>query len=172
MMADTPSNYNIPNGRLDGKSLGLKAILMHAKKMGGGPGTELLGAAGAHGHTIDVPTGNNLSSIPEGTRTPNVAMLNSQRMHADQMNARMGGMSVGNQPSLDRSQEGGWSNINAPRAGAGTQIIGEESSGRENSSVAPGQSRKKNKKVPATNKTFANESSASGQGKNITPGPG
>jgi hypothetical protein len=38
MMADTPSNYNIPNGRLDGKSLGLKAILMHAKKMGGGPG--------------------------------------------------------------------------------------------------------------------------------------
>lgn len=38
MMADTPSNYNIPNGRLDGKSLGLKAILMHAKKMGAGPG--------------------------------------------------------------------------------------------------------------------------------------
>jgi len=28
MMADTPSNYNIPNGRLDGKSLGLKAILL------------------------------------------------------------------------------------------------------------------------------------------------
>ena len=25
MMEDTPSNYNIPNGRLDGKSLGLKA---------------------------------------------------------------------------------------------------------------------------------------------------
>jgi len=36
MMADTPSNYNIPNGRLDGKSLGLKAVLMHAKKMAGG----------------------------------------------------------------------------------------------------------------------------------------
>jgi hypothetical protein len=34
MMADTPSNYNIPNGRLDGKSLGLKAVLMHAKKVG------------------------------------------------------------------------------------------------------------------------------------------
>jgi hypothetical protein len=30
MMGDTPSNYNIPNGRLDGKSLGLKAILLHA----------------------------------------------------------------------------------------------------------------------------------------------
>jgi len=33
-MEDTPSNYNIPNGRLDGKSLGLKAILLHAKKQG------------------------------------------------------------------------------------------------------------------------------------------
>lgn len=32
MMGDTPSNYNIPNGRMDGKSLGLKAILMHAQK--------------------------------------------------------------------------------------------------------------------------------------------
>ena len=80
MMADTPSNYNIPNGRLDGKSLGLKAILMHAKKMGGGPGES---EAGAHGRTIDVPTGNNLTSIPEGTRTPNAAMLNSQRMNAN-----------------------------------------------------------------------------------------
>lgn len=34
MMEDTPSNYNIPNGRLDGKSLGLKALLLHAKKYG------------------------------------------------------------------------------------------------------------------------------------------
>lgn len=31
-MEDTPSNYNIPNGRLDGRSLGLKAILMHEKR--------------------------------------------------------------------------------------------------------------------------------------------
>ena len=28
MMEDTPSNYNIPNGRLDGKSIGLKALLL------------------------------------------------------------------------------------------------------------------------------------------------
>jgi len=34
MMADTPSNYNIPNGRLDGKSMGLKAIMLQAKKLG------------------------------------------------------------------------------------------------------------------------------------------
>lgn len=34
MMEDTPSNYNIPNGRLDGRSLGLKAILLHEKKRG------------------------------------------------------------------------------------------------------------------------------------------
>jgi hypothetical protein len=34
MMEDTPSNYNIPNGRMDGKSLGLKAMLLHAKKAG------------------------------------------------------------------------------------------------------------------------------------------
>ena len=32
MMEDTPSNYNIPNGRLDGKSRGLKAMQMREKK--------------------------------------------------------------------------------------------------------------------------------------------
>lgn len=37
MMADTPSNYNIPNGRFDGKSMGLKAVMMQAKKLGGQP---------------------------------------------------------------------------------------------------------------------------------------
>jgi hypothetical protein len=31
MMEDTPSNYNIANGRLEGKSMGLKAILLYAK---------------------------------------------------------------------------------------------------------------------------------------------
>ena len=30
-MDDTPSNYNIANGRFEGKSLGLKAMLLHAK---------------------------------------------------------------------------------------------------------------------------------------------
>jgi len=34
MMDDTPSNYNIANGRLEGKSMGLKAILMFAKNQG------------------------------------------------------------------------------------------------------------------------------------------
>ena len=33
-MEDTPSNYNIANGRLEGKSMGLKAILLYAKKQG------------------------------------------------------------------------------------------------------------------------------------------
>jgi hypothetical protein len=49
-------------------------------------------------------------------------------------------------------------------------VIDEQSSGRENTSggPVPGQSRKKNKKVPATNKTFAAETG----GKNVTPGPG
>jgi hypothetical protein len=37
MMADTPSNYNIPNGRLEGKSMGLKAAMLQAKKLGGQP---------------------------------------------------------------------------------------------------------------------------------------
>ena len=32
MMEDTPSNYNIPKGRLDGKSLGLKGMLLYNKK--------------------------------------------------------------------------------------------------------------------------------------------
>ena len=31
LMDDTPSNYNIANGRFEGKSLGLKAMLLHAK---------------------------------------------------------------------------------------------------------------------------------------------
>jgi hypothetical protein len=34
MMEDTPSNYNIPNGRLDGKSMGIKSVLMYANKLG------------------------------------------------------------------------------------------------------------------------------------------
>ena len=32
LMDDTPSNYNVANGRFEGKSLGLKAMLLHAKK--------------------------------------------------------------------------------------------------------------------------------------------
>jgi hypothetical protein len=34
MMGDTPSNYNIPNGRYEGKSMGLKAILLFTKNQG------------------------------------------------------------------------------------------------------------------------------------------
>lgn len=34
MMEDTPSNYNIANGRLEGKSMGLKAIILYAKHQG------------------------------------------------------------------------------------------------------------------------------------------
>jgi len=34
MMQDTPSNYNVANGRLEGKSMGLKAILLFAKNQG------------------------------------------------------------------------------------------------------------------------------------------
>jgi hypothetical protein len=38
-MDDTPSNYNLANGRIDGKSMGLKAILLYAKKQGVQVGT-------------------------------------------------------------------------------------------------------------------------------------
>lgn len=34
MMQDTPSNYNLANGRLDGQSVGLKAIMLYAKNQG------------------------------------------------------------------------------------------------------------------------------------------
>ena len=34
MMEDTPSNYNIANGRLEGKYIGIKAILLFAKNQG------------------------------------------------------------------------------------------------------------------------------------------
>lgn len=43
MMGDTPSNYNLANGRMDGKSLGLKAILLHAQKTKNNPLADLLG---------------------------------------------------------------------------------------------------------------------------------
>lgn len=33
LMDETPSNYNIQNGRFEGKSLGLKAMLLHAKNL-------------------------------------------------------------------------------------------------------------------------------------------
>ena len=32
MMGDTPSNYNLANGRIDGKSLGLKAMFLQANQ--------------------------------------------------------------------------------------------------------------------------------------------
>jgi len=48
MMEDTPSNYNIANGRLEGKSMGLKAILLFAKNQGIQLGAgQVPGAAGA-----------------------------------------------------------------------------------------------------------------------------
>jgi hypothetical protein len=34
IMADAPKDYKIPIGRLDGKSMGLKAVMMHVKKLG------------------------------------------------------------------------------------------------------------------------------------------
>jgi len=42
MMGDTPSNYNVANGRMDGKSLGLKAILLHAQKQKNNPLAKLI----------------------------------------------------------------------------------------------------------------------------------
>ena len=54
MMEDTPSNYNIPNGRLDGRSLGLKAILLHErkKKKEQARGDPLGDASGRHQKTL------------------------------------------------------------------------------------------------------------------------
>jgi len=34
-MDETPSNYNVQNGRFEGKSLGLKSMLLHAKEYQG-----------------------------------------------------------------------------------------------------------------------------------------
>ena len=58
LMDDTPSNYNIQNGRFEGKSLGLKALLLHAKNYqnqtldpdASGPRPEKLGLAGLADH--------------------------------------------------------------------------------------------------------------------------
>ena len=49
MMEDTPSNYNIANGRLEGKSMGLKAILLFAKNQGIALGGDQANAAAAGG---------------------------------------------------------------------------------------------------------------------------
>lgn len=58
LMDDTPSNYNIQNGRFEGKSLGLKALLLHAKNYGGqGAPTGL--------QTVDPRPNMSLGQIPE-----------------------------------------------------------------------------------------------------------
>jgi len=58
MMQDTPSNYNVANGRLEGKSMGLKAILLFAKNQGVNLGG--LKQTGAGGGTL-----NQLAQIQE-----------------------------------------------------------------------------------------------------------
>ena len=75
MMEDTPSNYNIANGRLEGKSMGLKAILLYAKNQGIKLGDENAGLAqiqeegrggGANDSSGEERTWNNMS-MPMGT---------------------------------------------------------------------------------------------------------
>jgi hypothetical protein len=162
MMADTPSNYNIPNGRLDGKSLGLKALLMHAKKVAGNAG-QTLDAAGS---------GPLWQGGAGGANTPTAQ---AQVMSAAAIRNRIGGQSQavgGNVPGrgegqVDRSMEGGWQNLNQPLRGP-VMEIGEESSGREYTSGGAPVQNKKKKKVPTT-KTFAEGNNGT---KNITPKPG
>lgn len=58
LMDDTPSNYNIQNGRFEGKSLGLKALLLHAKNYGGQGAPSGL-------QTVDPRSNMSLGQIPE-----------------------------------------------------------------------------------------------------------
>lgn len=68
-MDDTPSNYNIANGRFEGKSLGLKAMLLHAKNNQNG-----VPDATASQPTIPVMMGGLMNggaeAVPQQNRSP------------------------------------------------------------------------------------------------------
>lgn len=73
MMGDTPSNYNIPNGRLDGKSLGLKAMLTQTKQQLQAQNSR------AYGMQNSLPPKNN-NMAPKGRMGPQY----TQRKHQDE----------------------------------------------------------------------------------------
>ena len=76
MMQDTPSNYNVANGRLEGKSMGLKAILLFAKNQGVSLGG--MQQTGPGGQTL-----NQLAQIQEeSAATPQDTQHQSLRAHA------------------------------------------------------------------------------------------
>ena len=76
MMQDTPSNYNVANGRLEGKSMGLKAILLFAKNQGVSLGG--MQQTGPGGQTL-----NQLAQIQEeSAATPQETQHQSLRAHA------------------------------------------------------------------------------------------
>ena len=84
MMADTPSNYNIANGRLEGKSMGLKAILLFAKNQGmniGGqaPGNSQLPQIQEEGPVESQRRNHPLGSSGEGTQWNVSQPLNGKR---------------------------------------------------------------------------------------------
>ena len=135
LMDDTPSNYNIQNGRFEGKSLGLKALLLHAKKY--------------NQTTLDPATQGQLLDPADqdarfNNRSPQHAR-NDQLMHgAGQMGVARG--IIGSQQdesnfvsnlyrnqSMDASQDGNWG-ISQPVHGNRVPVIGEESSGHGSTS--------------------------------------
>ena len=102
MMEDTPSNYNIANGRLEGKSMGLKAILLFAKNQGVNLG------ANADKALANVNAGQLPQIQEEAQQTPNNALNRNSAMQS--------------------SGEGrGWRAMNQPLgAGRGAQVVGQE----------------------------------------------
>lgn len=98
MMGDTPSNYNIPNGRLDGKSLGLKAILVQAQKHGG--------------TTIDAKGSNSLvNQQPKLSTTPQNA-LSKVKNSKESEERKFASNMIGGKGNLDKSVDGGQGAIN------------------------------------------------------------
>lgn len=77
MMEDTPSNYNIANGRLEGKSMGLKAILLFAKNQG-----IQLGAGQHSGRSGGANQGQLPQIQEESHMTPNNALNKQSAMQS------------------------------------------------------------------------------------------
>ena len=137
LMDDTPSNYNIQNGRFEGKSLGLKALLLHAKKYN----QTTLDPTASQGALLDPAD----QDARFNNRSPQHARnANDQLMHgAGQMGVHRG--IIGSQQdeknfvsnlyrnqSMDASNDGNWG-VNQP-VGGRVPVIGEESSGHGSTS--------------------------------------
>lgn len=118
IMGDTPSNYNILNGRFDGKSAGLKSILQHAntKKPDGqaakveDPLNQVIRATRPSGAKEEGKTSPRAPVAPRGGNIKGISRTNEKEERKFVSNLRTG--KVNGASAIDRDSAGGWGSIN------------------------------------------------------------